>query len=82
LGNGTVYYFDNEMTNRWLKAIAQNDSDLGTDLSRYSLYLDVYGDTIFAPYADMISIEEPGVKAEADEKELKKKTVGDEPKKN
>jgi hypothetical protein len=68
--NGSVYYFNNEMTNRWFKAAAQNDSDLGTDLNRYQLYLDIYGDTIFAPYADLISMVDPGVKAEADEKKF------------
>jgi hypothetical protein len=76
--NGTVYYFNNEMTNRWFKAIAQNDSDLGTDLSLYQLYLDIYGETIFAPYADMISIIEPGVMPEKDEKKFK--ATGDDKK--
>jgi hypothetical protein len=70
-GNGSIYYFDNALTNRWFKAAAQNEKGLGTDLTRYALYLDVYGDAIFAPYADMISIEDPGVKSETDEKEFK-----------
>jgi hypothetical protein len=69
-GMGSIYYYNNEITSRWFKAIAQNDEGMGTDLNRYKLYLDVYGDAIFAPYADMISIEDPGVKNEIDEKEL------------
>jgi hypothetical protein len=66
--NGTVYYFNNQITNRWFKAISQNDEGQGTDLNRYKLYLDVYGDTIFAPYADMITMIEPGAAPEKDEK--------------
>jgi hypothetical protein len=66
--NGTGYFFTNEITPRWFKAISQNDSDQGTKLSLYQYWLDIYGDTIFAPYTDLISMVEPGVKPENDEK--------------
>jgi hypothetical protein len=66
--NGTGYYFTNEITPRYFKAISQNNEKQGTDLSLYQYWLDVYGDTIFAPYADLISLVEPGVRAENDEK--------------
>ncbi len=71
IGNGTAYYFDNAITNKFFQAAAQNTMSLANEIEPYALWLDVYGDALFAPYDDLINFIGTGVTPEEGELQMK-----------
>jgi hypothetical protein len=51
----------------YYQGIAQNDVGIANDMDRYNLTLDVFKDTLFVPYPDLINIFGMGVQPEEDE---------------
>ena len=67
LENGTPVYMDNFMSNSFFQGFAQFDDETDNEVWPYELYLDVYGDTVFAPDADLVGFAGAGVKPLNDE---------------
>lgn len=65
--NGTPYFFGNDKTLKYFHGVSQNTASLGNEVDPYALTLDVFAESIFAPYADMIKLQGTAVAPEIDE---------------
>jgi hypothetical protein len=62
---GSAALFDSNMTRQYFQATAQDSAWLATEPEPYALFLDIFGDAVFAPYPDLYSVE--GVQPNKDE---------------
>jgi hypothetical protein len=66
-GVGGVVDGVNQFTDWYFQGIAQNQAVIGNEIWPYVLQLDVFGDSVFAPFDDLFMIEGKGITPEDDE---------------
>uniref|UniRef100_UPI00047F913F hypothetical protein n=1 Tax=Desulfatibacillum aliphaticivorans TaxID=218208 RepID=UPI00047F913F len=66
-GVGGVVDGVNQFTDWYFQGIAQNQAVIGNEIWPYVLQLDVFGDSVFAPFDDLFVIEGKGITPEDDE---------------
>ena len=72
LANGPAVYLNNVITNQYFEGTDQKRFEVGLNIDPYALQLDVFGDSLFVPFDDLLSIQGLGVMPEDDEDDKKK----------
>jgi len=67
LANGRFVFVDSPVMNDYFEGIAQNTARLANEAEDYALTLNIFGEAVFAPYADLLRFVGTGVKPNGDE---------------